>query len=204
ARASSAAAGGQEVGGASPQDGDARGGPNASGEEAAAIDGVGHRCPFCVDTCPVPKKCVRSVTVGPRRFQAGPRRPRFTRFSGRPAYQAVVDRFGPDVVSADGAIDRPALAAVVFADATAPADLEAITHPVVGATMAKRITAQAGTDRVVVLDVPLLVEGGRGRPAGRDAEGGRTGLPHGVAAVVVVDTPPELAVQRLVRDRGMK
>ena len=123
---------------------------------------------------------------------------------GGPAYQAVVDRFGPDVVSADGAIDRPALAAVVFADASARADLEAITHPVVGATMAERLTAQAGTDRVVVLDVPLLVERGRGRPAGRDAEGGRTGLPHGVAAVVVVDTPPELAVQRLVRDRGMK
>jgi dephospho-CoA kinase len=113
---------------------------------------------------------------------------------GGPAYQPVVDRFGPGVVGADGAIDRPALAKVVFADPAARADLEAITHPAVGAAMAERLTAQAGTDNVVVLDVPLLVEGGRGR----------AGLPHGVAAVLVVDTPPEVAVQRLVRDRGMK
>jgi dephospho-CoA kinase len=149
---------------------------------------------------------------------------------GGPAYQPVVDRFGPSVMSADGAIDRPALAAVVFADPSARADLEAITHPVVGATMAERLTAQAGTDHVVVLDVPLLVEGGR-RSRGREGPGGegpgdkgpggeaatgqpgraqdtgapgRESLPHGVAAVVVVDTPPEVAVERLVRDRGMK
>jgi dephospho-CoA kinase len=122
---------------------------------------------------------------------------------GGPAYQPVVDRFGPSVVSADGAIDRPALAAVVFADPSARADLEAITHPVVGATMAERLTAQTGTDNVVVLDVPLLVEAGRRRSGGEDP-GGKRNLPHGVAAVVVVDTPPEVAVERLVRDRGMK
>lgn len=121
---------------------------------------------------------------------------------GGPAYQPVVDRFGPGVVAADGTIDRPALAAVVFADPAARADLEAITHPVVGATMAERLTAQAGTDNVVILDVPLLVEGGRGRAD--EGEGGRRSLPHGVAAVVVVDTPPAIAVERLVRDRGMK
>jgi dephospho-CoA kinase len=132
---------------------------------------------------------------------------------GGPAYQPVLDRFGSGVVSADGSIDRPALAAVVFADPSARADLEAITHPVVGATMAERLTAQAGTDRVVVLDVPLLVEGGR-RGSGDEASGGEASgarasgrgrnLPHGVAAVVVVDTPPEVAVSRLVRDRAMK
>jgi dephospho-CoA kinase len=132
---------------------------------------------------------------------------------GGPAYQPVVDRFGPGVVTADGAIDRPALAAVVFADPSARADLEAITHPVVGATMAERLTAQAGADRVVVLDVPLLVEGGRrrsggeassGESSGGPSSGGGRSLPHGVAAVVVVDAPPEVAVSRLVRDRGMK
>ena len=122
---------------------------------------------------------------------------------GGPAYQAVVDRFGPGVVAAGGAIDRPALAAVVFADPSARADLEAITHPVVGATMAERLTAQAGTDRVVVLDVPLLVEGGR-RRSGDEASQGRQNVPYGVAAVVVVDTPPEVAVSRLIRDRGIK
>jgi dephospho-CoA kinase len=127
---------------------------------------------------------------------------------GGPAYQAVVDRFGQGVVTADGTIDRPALAAVVFADPSARADLETITHPVVGTTMAERLTAQAGTDRVVVLDVPLLVEGGRRRGAaetsGGETSGGGRSLPHGVAAVVVVDTPPEVAVSRLARDRGMK
>jgi dephospho-CoA kinase len=122
---------------------------------------------------------------------------------GGPAYQPVVDRFGPSVVSVDGAIDRPALAAVVFTDPSARADLEAITHPVVGATMAERLTAQAGTDNVVVLDVPLLVEGGW-RRSGDEGRGGQRNLPHGVAAIVVVDTPPEVAVERLVRDRGMK
>lgn len=119
---------------------------------------------------------------------------------GGPAYQSVIDRFGPDVVGADGAIDRPALAAVVFADPAARADLEAITHPVVGTTMAERLTAQAGTDHVVVLDIPLLVEGGRDR----SGPGERRGPPHGVAAVIVVDTPPDVAVQRLVADRGME
>jgi dephospho-CoA kinase len=118
---------------------------------------------------------------------------------GGPAYQPVVDRFGPGVVGADGAIDRPALAAVVFADPAARADLEAITHPAVGTTMAERLTAQAGTDHVVILDIPLLVEGGRHRSGGE-----RPNPPHGVAAILVVDTPPEIAVERVVADRAME
>jgi dephospho-CoA kinase len=132
---------------------------------------------------------------------------------GGPAYQPVVDRFGADVVSADGTIDRPALAAVVFSDPAARADLEAITHPAVGATMAERLTAQAGTQKVVVLDIPLLVEGTIRRRATDGTTGdGTTGdgtsdrrnLPYGVAAVLVVDTPPEIAVRRLVENRGME
>jgi dephospho-CoA kinase len=127
---------------------------------------------------------------------------------GGPAYQPVVDRFGTDVVSADGTIDRPALAAVVFSDPAARADLEAITHPAVGATMAERLTAQIGTEHVVVLDIPLLVEGALRRRAAGGAEGGgtsdRRNLPYGVATVLVIDTPPEVAVRRLVQDRGMK
>jgi dephospho-CoA kinase len=127
---------------------------------------------------------------------------------GGPAYQPVVDRFGADVVSADGTIDRPALAAVVFSDPAARADLEAITHPAVGATMAERLTAQTGTQNVVVLDIPLLVESALRRRAAGGAKGGGTSdrrdLPYGVAAVLVIDTPPEVAVGRLVQDRGMK
>jgi dephospho-CoA kinase len=102
------------------------------------------------------------------------------------AYQAVVDRFGPDVVGSDGAIDRAYLADVVFRDDAARKDLEAITHPAVGQVMVEQIARYRDTDRVVVLDIPLLAEKGR----------------MGVEAVIVVDCPEELAVQRLVDFRG--
>src|SRR3954469_24761611 len=58
---------------------------------------------------------------------------------GGRAYQGVVDRFGPGVVAADGTIDRPALAAIVFHDEQARRDLNGITHPAVGAVMAERM-----------------------------------------------------------------
>src|SRR5438046_2634931 len=90
---------------------------------------------------------------------------------GGRAYQGVVDRFGPDVVLADGSIDRPALAAIVFNDEQARRDLNQLTHPVVGSVMAERMAAEAATDHVVILDVPLLAEGGKAR--------------YGMAAVLV-------------------
>jgi dephospho-CoA kinase len=108
---------------------------------------------------------------------------------GGPAYQGVVERFGPGVVAADGTIDRPALAAVVFGDAEALADLNRLTHPAIGAEISRRLAEEAGGDRVVVLDVPLLVEAGRRRPE--------------LAAVVVVDVPEELALARLIEGRNM-
>src|SRR5438270_8569489 len=84
---------------------------------------------------------------------------------GGPAYQGVVDRFGPDVVLADGALDRAALASIVFADPAALADLNALVHPAVGAVIASRLAEEAQTDHVVILDVPLLVESGRSQTA---------------------------------------
>jgi dephospho-CoA kinase len=107
--------------------------------------------------------------------------------AGTPVFEAIVERFGPGVVGPDGELDRPALAALVFGDAEALADLNGLVHPAVGAEILGRVAAHEGTDRVVVLDVPLLVESGRYRAAG----------------VIVVDVPPEVAVARLVRDRGM-
>lgn len=101
---------------------------------------------------------------------------------GGPAFQPIVDRFGPGVVAADGTLDRPALAAIVFADPTARADIEAITWPIVGQVIFDRMAAEADTDHVVVLDVPLLVESGRDNTAG----------------VIVVDCPVEIAVARAV------
>ena len=106
---------------------------------------------------------------------------------GGPAYQGVVDRFGAGILLPDGTIDRPALAEVVFNDPAALADLNRLTHPVVGAVIAERLGAHAGTDAVVVLDVPLLVESGR----------------DNVAALIVVDCPEDVALDRLVRLRGM-
>ena len=104
-----------------------------------------------------------------------------------PAYAPMVERFGEGILDADGRIDRPAVAAVVFGDPAALADLNAITHPAIGATMLERKEAYAGGDDIVVLDIPLL------RPEHREL--------LGLAAVVVVDVPPELALARLVRPR---
>jgi dephospho-CoA kinase len=106
------------------------------------------------------------------------------------AYDAVVARFGEAVVLPGGGLDRPALAAVVFADEGARRDLNAIVHPAVGVLMAERLAAVADTDSVVVLDIPLLVEGG-----------GRDRFP--MAGVLVVDAPIATAIARLVADRGM-
>lgn len=108
---------------------------------------------------------------------------------GGAAYEAVIARFGPDVVAADGAIDRARLAAVVFADPAARADLEAIVHPCVRAGVAARVAAEAGTDHVVVVEIPLLAES----PAAR----------AGLEAIIVVDCPEDVAVTRLVAQRGM-
>jgi dephospho-CoA kinase len=108
---------------------------------------------------------------------------------GAAAFDPIVERFGPGVVAADGTLDRSALAAIVFSDPAALADLNAITHPLVLAGMQRRVAACAGTDDVVVLDIPLLAEGGRER--------------WDMAGVVVVDAPIDVAVQRLVAQRGM-
>ncbi len=106
---------------------------------------------------------------------------------GQPVFDAIVERFGDEVVAPDGSLDRAALAAVVFGDRAALADLERLVHPEVAAAMGARVAAAAGTDRVLVLDVPLLVEA--------------TDYP--VAGVVVVDCPVDTAVRRLVVHRGL-
>ena len=109
--------------------------------------------------------------------------------AGAPVLEAIVERFGPGVVAADGTLDRPALAALVFGDPEALADLNRLVHPAVGVAITEAIAASAGTDAVVVLDVPLLVES----PKPRDD----------LAGVLVVDCPVDVAVARLVAHRGM-
>ena len=103
-----------------------------------------------------------------------------------PVFEAMVERFGSDIVGADGALDRAAVAEIVFNDPEALQDLNAMVHPAVGERINQRLSELAGTDEVVVLDIPLLVEGDR----------------EGYAGVLVVDTDPEVALRRLVEHRG--
>jgi dephospho-CoA kinase len=106
---------------------------------------------------------------------------------GTPGYAAVVSAFGPGVVGPDGALDRAALARIVFADSELLAVLNGIVHPLVRAR-ADSIAASAPDDAIVVQDVPLLVE---------------SGLADAYDLVVVVDAPEEDRVSRIVQDRAM-
>lgn len=105
---------------------------------------------------------------------------------GTPGYDAVVAEFGSDVVGPDGALNRPALAAIVFSDAQRRGALNAIVHPLVGARMAE-LAGQAPADAVVVSDVPLLVENGSA---------------PGFDAVVIVFASVDTRLRRLA-ERGM-
>ena len=105
---------------------------------------------------------------------------------GRPVYTAMVERWGPDVVADDDSLDRQAVADRVFGDPDELLALNAIVHPAVGDEMTRRREALADTDATVLLDIPLLVESGHG----------------GFGGIVVVDVDPDLAVQRLVEQRG--
>ncbi|MFJ2190273.1 dephospho-CoA kinase [Kitasatospora sp. NPDC087861] len=106
---------------------------------------------------------------------------------GTDGLAAVVAEFGPQVLREDGALDRPTLGAIVFADRARLQSLNAIVHPLVRARSAE-LEAAAAPDAVVVHDVPLLVE---------------NGLAPLFDLVVVVDAADEVRVDRLVRLRGM-
>ncbi|MFK0279080.1 dephospho-CoA kinase [Streptomyces sp. NPDC090499] len=106
---------------------------------------------------------------------------------GTPGLAAVTETFGPEVLAADGSLDRPRLGSIVFADPARLAVLNAIVHPLVGARSRELESAAAG-DAVVVHDVPLLAE---------------NGLAQLYDVVVVVDAAPETQLDRLTRLRGM-
>lgn len=105
---------------------------------------------------------------------------------GTPTLAKLVERFGPEILRPDGSLDRPALAAVAFVDDVTRKELEAITHPAIGAEFLRRV-AEAPPDAVVVHDVPLLVESKRG---------------FEYAAVIVVEAPLETRLDRL-EERGV-
>jgi dephospho-CoA kinase len=105
---------------------------------------------------------------------------------GTPGLEAVVAEFGPELLTPDGELDRPAMGRLVFGDEGARRRLEAIVHPLVIERMAA-LEAAAGEDEVVVHDIPLLAEGGRADT---------------FDAVLVVDAPRDLQLERMLRDRG--
>ncbi|MGH6654499.1 MAG: dephospho-CoA kinase [Actinocrinis sp.] len=106
---------------------------------------------------------------------------------GTDGLAAVVEQFGAGVLGPDGALDRPALAEVVFNDPDRRAALNAIIHPRVRTWMADRVLA-APRGSVIVQDIPLLVE---------------SGLATLFELVIVVDAADDVRIARLVRDRGM-
>jgi dephospho-CoA kinase len=105
---------------------------------------------------------------------------------GTPGLDRVVEEFGPGLLTPEGDLDRPAMGRLVFGDEGARKRLEAIVHPLVFERIVE-LEEEAPKGGVVVHDIPLLAENGR---AG-DFD-----------AVVVVDTTPELQLERMVRDRG--
>lgn len=112
---------------------------------------------------------------------------------GEAVFDAMVERWGSRIVAPDGSLDRAAVAGIVFSDKSELEAIEAIVHPVLREEMDRRIEELSATDRVVVLDIPLLAES-RAKEGALDA--------RGTSAIVVVDCPIDLAVARLVEHRG--
>jgi dephospho-CoA kinase len=106
---------------------------------------------------------------------------------GAPALAEMAERFGQHILTEDGSLDRAAVAEIVFSDAQALKDLNAIMHPAIQDEIQRQILANVDFDGVVILDFPLLGENPR----------------KGLAGTIVVDVPYELAVRRVVEFRGM-
>jgi dephospho-CoA kinase len=106
---------------------------------------------------------------------------------GTDGLAGVVAEFGPEVLAADGSLDRPRLGRIVFADPESLARLNEIVHPYVG-RRSQELMAAAPADAIVVYDVPLLVE---------------NDLQAHYDVVVVVDAPADVQMARLVGGRGM-
>jgi len=108
--------------------------------------------------------------------------------AGMPVFDEIVSHFGDSVVGGDGELDRAALASIVFSDTEELQRLNEIVHPPVREDMARQRADLGKTHEIVVLDIPLLVEGD----------------PMALAGIVVVDTPIEIAILRLVEHRGFR
>jgi len=106
---------------------------------------------------------------------------------GTPGLAAVVEEFGPSVLTESGELDRAKVGEIVFADESARERLNAIVHPLVGARSAELEEAARTAGRLVVNDIPLLVE---------------VGYAPFFDEVIVVDVPEAIQIERAVA-RGM-
>jgi len=112
---------------------------------------------------------------------------------GQPVFEAMVERWGHVIVADDGTLDRAAVAGIVFGDEDELKALNDIVHPAVGKAMIDRREQLKGSDTVVINDIPLLVR--------QDGSSDRPGFEQ-LAGIIVVDTPADVAIQRLVTHRG--
>ncbi len=106
---------------------------------------------------------------------------------GGEIFNKIVEMFGPAVIAEDGSLNRGAVANEVFKDKVTLKKLNDLIHPVVRGVMNERVKSYSDTSKIVVLDIPLLVENPR----------------EGLDGVVVVDLDPEIAVERIVEQRKM-
>lgn len=106
---------------------------------------------------------------------------------GQPAFIKIVEMFGSSVIATDGSLNRATIAAEVFKDKQALQKLNDLVHPLVREEMNLRVERHRNSDKVVVLDIPLLVENPR----------------KGLDGVLVIDLDSEIAVSRLVEQRKM-
>ena len=106
--------------------------------------------------------------------------------AGTPVYAAIVEAFGPEVLSPDGEIDRRRLGEIVFADPAALARLESIVHPATIEAVSRRVAASGA--RVVVIEAIKLIE---------------AGMADGYDSLWVTTCRQEQQVERIMAARGM-
>ena len=108
---------------------------------------------------------------------------------GRPAYHAIIEEFGTEVVAPDGALDRKALGAVVFADASRRERLNALTHPHIAAEARQETQRYAAAgESLVFYEAALLVE---------------NRLHEALDGLIVVSVPAAVQVERVVLRDGL-
>jgi dephospho-CoA kinase len=107
---------------------------------------------------------------------------------GSPALSLIATRFGPSILRPDGSLDRAALAAIVFADRTARADLESIVHPEIYRQINRWFASQPADTRLAIADIPLLFE---------------TGHEHDFDRIIVCACEPSEQLRRLIDRDGL-